>query len=501
MSSDFRGHENMVYDAVLKLALERGFLMPSCEIYSDALAGFWDYGPYGNALKNKYVELWRREILRRDGMVEIDGSQIMSRNVFVASGHLENFVDPIVQCQKCSATHRADRLLMEATGVLVPERLASEQLDQMILEKNVTCPSCKGNLGKVRRFNLMFRVGVGASDEDSYLRPETCQSIFVDFPRLFKVMRLKLPVGIAQFGKSFRNEIAPRQGLMRLREFYQGEIEVFFNPAKADDFPKYEKIKQHRINLNIEDTGPLSLSCGEAITQKHIPNKLVAYYLALIQQFYEKAGIDPKKTRFRALGSQEKAFYAEAAYDFEVETSLGWIELVACNYRTGYDLSAHAKVSGHDMVVLDGDQKVVPHIFELSMGIDRSIYCIMEHSYAEEPERTVLRLKPYLAPVAVGVLPLVSKDGLPEVSKSIYESVRQDHDAFHDESGSVGRRYRRLDEIGCPACVTVDYQTLQDGTVTVRDRDSMKQIRTSKDKIGVFLEKLVRGESPFTEQT
>lgn len=482
----------------MKLALERGLLMPSCEIYPDATAGFWDYGPHGNTMKNRYVDLWRRELVRRDGMVEIDGAQIMSRKVFLASGHLESFVDPIVNCEKCGAVHRADRLLQEATGVLVPERLDVEQIEGMLVERDVRCPNCKGKLGKVRRFNLMFRVGIGASDEDSYLRPETCQSIFVDFSRLFKVMRLKLPIGIAQYGKSFRNEIAPRQGLIRLREFYQCEIEVFFNPAKANDFPKYEEIKNERLNLVIDGVSRQEVRCEEALQERYIPSRFIAYYLALVQQFYEHAGIDSKKMRFRTLGGQEKAFYADAAYDFEVETSLGWIELVASNYRTSYDLAAHAKVSGQDLTVMDGDQKVIPHVFELSMGVDRSLYCLLEHAYLEEPERRILRLKPYLAPVAMGVLPLVGKDGLPEVARTIHSQLRKWYDAFYDEGGSIGRRYRRLDEIGCPACVTVDYQTLQDRTVTLRDRDTMKQIRIGQDEVPLYLERMARGEAVFT---
>ncbi|MBI4258004.1 MAG: glycine--tRNA ligase [Thaumarchaeota archaeon] len=489
----------MGYDEIMKLFLERGFLMPSCEIYSDALAGFWDYGPHGNTVKNRYVDLWRRELVRRDGMNEIDGSQVMSKKVFVASGHLESFVDPIVRCEKCGATHRADRLLQEATGKLVPERLPVEQLDQMILETGLKCPSCKGPLGKARRFNLMFRLGVGAADDDSYLRPETCQSIFVDFPRLFKVMRLKLPIGIAQFGKSFRNEIAPRQGVMRLREFYQAEIEVFFNPEKANNLDKYEELRDQTINLDLDGTLLQGVKCSEAFESKHVPNKLVAYYLALLHQFYDKAGLDMKRSRFRRLGGQEKAFYAEEAFDFEVETSLGWVELVACNYRTGYDLAAHAKVSGQDISVLDGDKKVVPHVFELSMGIDRSIYCIMEHAYAQEPERSVVKLRPDLAPITVGILPLVNKDGIPEFSKKIYNPLKTRYDVFYDESGSVGRRYRRLDEIGCPACITVDYQTLQDQTVTLRDRDSMKQIRIKSDQIETTLDKILRGEDLFKQ--
>ncbi|MFQ6135220.1 MAG: glycine--tRNA ligase, partial [Nitrososphaerales archaeon] len=211
----------MSYDDVMRLALERGFYAPSCEIYVDAPAGFWEYGPLGMAFRNRFVDLWRREIVRRVGMVEIDGSQIMSKNVFVASGHLENFVDPVVSCSRCGVTVRADRLISEKTGRIIPERLGEEEYNRLLQENSISCPRCRGELGGVSKFNMMFRVGVGAGGEDAYLRPETCQSIFVDFPRLFKIMRGKLPFSVAQAGKSFRNEISPRQSLMRLREFYQ----------------------------------------------------------------------------------------------------------------------------------------------------------------------------------------------------------------------------------------------------------------------------------------
>jgi glycyl-tRNA synthetase len=223
------------YEEVMKLALERGFYFPSCEIYSDALAGFWEYGPTGVNMKNKFVELWRRELVRRDGMMEIDGCQIMSKSVFVASGHLGNFTDPIIKCTKCGSTFRADRYITEKTGENVGERMSNEDIDAIVKKHNLKCPNCKGEFGGVSRFNMMFRIGIGPAAEEAYLRPETCQTIFVDFSRVFKTMRGRLPLGIAQVGKSFRNEIAPRQSLLRLREFYQAEIEVFCNPSKLDD--------------------------------------------------------------------------------------------------------------------------------------------------------------------------------------------------------------------------------------------------------------------------
>src|ERR671922_21716 len=333
------------YDEVMKLALERGFYFPSCEIYSDAPAGFWEYGPTGVNMKNKFIELWRRELVRRDGMLEIDGCQIMSKSVFIASGHIGNFTDPIVKCTKCGSTFRADRYITEKTGENVLERMAEE-----------------------------------------------------------------------------------------------------------------------------------------AISKGLTPNKIITYYLALLIEFYDKTGIDVKRSRFRNLSVDEKAFYASVAFDFEVETSIGWIELVACNYRSDYDLKGHAVTSKQNLEVVDpaNQRKVLPHVFELSMGIDRSIYAILEHCYYEDKQhddRVVLRLKPYLAPILVGILPLMAKDGLDQKARQINSELKYDFDTFYDESGSIGRRYRRLEEIGTPYAVTVDQTTMQDDTVTVRHRDTMQQER------------------------
>ena len=478
----------MTYDDVMKLALERGFYFPSSEIYADAQAGFWEYGPSGVSLKNKLLELWRRELVRRDKMIEIDGSQIMSKSVFDASGHLASFADPIVRCKKCKSTHRADKIIVEVSQIEIPESASLDEFDKTIVEKNIKCPKCNGDFENAKKFNMMFEVGIGPEGESAYLRPETCQSIFVDFPRIFKTMRGKLPLGIAQTGKSFRNEIAPRQSLLRLREFYQAEIEVFCNPAKLNDLGKFSEIKDTKIRIQIDDEIK-SMTCKEAVDSQIIPNEFVAYYLGLLAEFYEKTGINMEKSRFRKLGDKEKAFYAEVAFDFEVETAVGWLELVACNYRADYDLNSHSDKSKEKFEVMDGDEKVLPHVFELSMGIDRSMYTILEHSLREdkENERMVLSLKPYLSPIHVGVLSLVKKDGLAEKTDEVYLNIKRKYDVFLDHSGAIGRRYRRLDEVGAPYAITIDHQTLDDDTVTIRMRDSMEQ---SRIKISELDEKL-----------
>jgi glycyl-tRNA synthetase len=482
------------YETVMKLALERGFYFPSCEIYSDALAGFWEYGPTGTKMKNNFIELWRRELLRRDDMIEIDGSQIMSKSVFVASGHLDNFTDPILKCKNCGATFRADRYITEKTGKDIPELLSGNEIDKIVAEFNLKCASCKGTFYESSRFNMMFNVEIGPSKEEAYLRPETCQTIFVDFSRIFKTMRGRLPLAVAQVGKSFRNEIAPRQSLLRLREFYQAEIEVFCNPNRLNDLPKFEQVKDTSLTLFINNTSR-KINAEEAVQQGFLPNKLVAYYMSLLTMFYSKTGISMERTRFRQLSDDEKAFYASTAFDFEVETSNGWLELVACNYRSDYDLSKHSAISKQNLNVIDpsDNTKVLPHIFELSMGIDRSIYSILEHSHYEDLEsnRVVLKLVPQIAPVLVGVFPLVTKDGLREKAQGIHSVLKLDYSVFYDESGSIGRRYRRLEEIGAPFALTIDNQTMNDDTVTVRYRDSMKQERLSISGIPKFLDSIL----------
>jgi glycyl-tRNA synthetase len=275
---------------------------------------------------------------------------------------------------------------------------------------------------------------------------------------------------------------------LRLREFYQAEIEIFCNPNKLNELDKFSEIKDTKIRVQIDSESKI-MTCQEAVDSGTISNKLVAYYLGILTEFYEKTGIDITRSRFRKLGEKEKAFYAEVAFDFEVETSIGWLELVACNYRSDYDLSNHAKKSKEKFEVIDDDQKVLPHVFEISMGIDRSLYSILEHSSRidTENERTVLSLKSYLAPIHVGILSLVKKDGLKEKTDEIFMNIKTKCDAFLDHSGAIGRRYRRLDEVGAPLAVTIDHQTLEDNTVTVRERDSMSQDRIKISELETYL--------------
>ena len=468
----------MSSEEVVRVAQQRGFFFKTAPSYPNAPAGFLDYGPLGVALKDRIVELWRRTIVKRDGMIEIDGAQILPRAVFEASGHLSSFTDPFVKCPKCGSVYRPDKLLEEKTGKAVPEKLSDADYDSLMTKAGVRCSKCGSSLSGTTRFNMMFRIGIGPAGEEAYLRPETCQSIFVDFPLLFKTQRAKLPIGIAQVGRSFRNEIAPRQGLLRLRELNQAEVEVFFNPKRTDS-PRFEWAKGEVLSFRMPDGKDEQMSVGEALQSSVIPNVLIGHYLALVTRFYEAAGIQKKSQRLRILSDEDRAFYSKAAYDLEVKIGTGWLELVACNYRGDYDLGGHMRASGTDFTVEDGGEKVLPHVFELSLGVDRSTYVVMELSLTGEGERRTLALKPYLAPVQACVFPLVNKDGLQEAARSISATLREGFEVFYDESGSIGRRYARADESGVPVCLTVDYDTLKDNTVTLRDRDTRNQERVA----------------------
>jgi glycyl-tRNA synthetase len=476
----------MNYEDVMNLAGRRGYFFRSTESYPNTPAGFWDYGPLGVLFRNRYVDLWRRRIVKRDEMVEIDTAQIMPKEVFVASGHLSNFSDPIVECSNCHSIYRVDKLIEEKVKHAVPEGLKDSEYDALLAENRIDCAKCGRHLTGSRRFNMMFRVGIGPLGEEAYLRPETCQGIFVDVPFLFKTQRIKLPKGFAQFGKSFRNEIAPRQGILRQREFYQAEVEVLFNPEKTD-FPRFDAALDYMLNLAAGDEEPTPIKVFEAVAKGAIPNKLIGYYLFLVQSFYERLGLPSSAIRLRILSDKERAFYSRAAFDLEVRTSVGWLELVACNYRSDYDLKRHSEVSKTDFSVEDDGKKVLPHIFELSMGVDRSLYALLENAYRTEGERTWLALSPAVAPVQVGVFPLMSKEGHPEEARRVYDLLRDDFEVLYDEGGSIGRRYARSDEAGVPFCLTIDGETLKEGTVTVRERDSKEQVKVKVDDLHAWL--------------
>jgi len=487
MANKKEEEENQIFNKVSEIAATRGFFWPTAEIYPDKLAGFFEYGPNGLALKNNILQIWREELLQKENMIEIDGCQILPTSVFQASGHLKNFNDPLISCSKCGFKTRADKIIQEATKEEIPEALSNEKYDELIKKNNIKCPKCGSYFKKTERWNMMLKTGVGAELKEAYFRPETCQSIFVNFPRIFKTSRVKLPFGIAQTGKVFRNEIAPRQGIIRIREINQMEIEIFFNPEKENDFD-LSQFKKETIPLYIKNK-LMCITVEEALKKKLIISKLVAYYLVLAKRFFKRLGIKDEIMRFRFVEKDDRPFYSKETWDFEVLTSIGWLELMACNHRGDYDLSGHQKASKQSFEVVDESvgKKVLPNVFELSAGVDRPLYALLETSYKEEPknDRTIFTFNKEIAPIDVAIFPLVNKEGMPELAKQVYKMLKQQTQLriFYDESGSIGRRYRRQDEIGTPFCITVDGDSLKDKTVTIRERDSMKQKRVKIDKL------------------
>jgi glycyl-tRNA synthetase len=483
------------YEKIIELATRKGFWFPSAEIYGGP-AGFYDYGPLGVALKQNIIEMWRKNFVEADGMLEIDGAAIMPPKVFEASGHLSSFQDALIECTKCKGIYRADKLIQDVTKKIVPEAMKPEEFDKLIKQNKIHCPKCKGELTKVRTFNLMAKTFFGPKDSElMYFRPETCQSIFVDFQKVYNIMRAKLPIGFAQVGLACRNEISPRQSLFRQRQFTQMEAEIFFNPKNEDSFEKYDKCKKFKVKLALlgKEDKPITISVGEAVKKKIFKSKIEAYYLALLVQFYEWLGIKKENMRLREIGPEEKPFYAKSAWDFEILTSLGWIEIVANHYRSDHDLKSHTNGSGQDLSVIDGEEKVLPWVWEDSFGVDRTVFAVLDNAYNEEnvkgETRTVLKLNPKVAPYTVAVFPLVNKDKLPKLAEEVHNELKCCYKCFYDSSGSIGKRYRRMDEIGTPFCITIDYDSLKKKDVTVRYRDTMKQERVKIKELHTYLYK------------
>ena len=374
----------------------------------------------------------------------------------------------------------------------IPEALPEKRFDEIIKENNIRCPSCKGTLASVKKFNMMIGVSIGPlqKETNAYLRPETCQSIFTSFMKIYKTNRKPLPLAIAQVGRSFRNEISPRQMLVRLREITQLELEVFFNPKNAR-VKWYRDVKDYKLRLQLKGKEVEEISVDKAINDGIVSNELVACYLAIVQQFFEKCGFSVEDMRFRELDKDERAFYALETWDFELKTNVGWLELVACNYRGDYDLSSHSKVSGQDLSIIENNEKFIPHVFEVSMGLDRIFYCVIERAACTRNGKPVLKLPPYLAPLDAVILPLVRKDGIDELAFRVYENLKKHFDVKYDEKDSIGKRYLLYDEIGVPFAITIDYDSLKNMDVTIRDRDTTKQRRVKISKLREELEKAI----------
>lgn len=486
-------------EEILSFARKKGFFWPSAEIYG-SIAGFYEFGPLGAVLKRKFENYWREFFHKQEDFVEIETPALMPKEVFLASKHLEKFVDPIVKCKKCNSVYRADHLVQEKLKLKKEdvEGLSNKELDELIKKNKIKC-KCGGGLSKVEFFNMMFKTLAGA-DREVYLRPETAQGHFLAFKRVFEIVGKKLPIGIIQTGRAFRNEISPRQAMIRLREFTQAETEIFFDPKEIDEHPRFDEVKDYEINIfpleNRKTEKILRLKVDEIVKKKILP-KFIVYYLARVQQLFDGLGIPKEHIRFKEMSETEKPFYTKFAWDFEIFTqAYGWIECVANNYRTDWDLGGHMKVSGEDLTVSKDGKKVLPHVFELSFGIERPLYCLFEHWYKTDKDRIFISIPPKLAPIEAAVFPLVAKDGLEEKAKEVLDLLK-DFSVEYEEKDSIGRRYYRQDSNGTPFCITIDYDSLKQDDCTIRERDTTKQIRVKIQDLAKILKQLILREIEF----
>ena len=487
------GDQTKVMDKIVSLSKRRGFVFQSSEIYG-GLNGCWDYGPLGVELLNNLKQQWWKNMTYRDNVEGVDAAILMHPRVWEASGHVENFTDPMVDCRQCKSRYRIDVLFdelslkkkKEVLRELEPERFAGQQRDEVIEEEFakraatdtgavgliplLSCPNCgnKGTFTEARKFNLMFKTFVGPLEDSSavvYLRPETAQGIFVNFLNVQSASRQKLPFGIAQIGKAFRNEINTKNFLFRTREFEQMEMQFFVRPGTDDQWFEYWRAERMR--------------------------------------WFTDLGMTGAKLQWRQHPKEKLAHYAKDAYDIEYQFPFGWGEIEGVHNRTNFDLSRHEEYSSKTMKYFDEEkkEKYTPFVIETSAGASRSFMAFLVDSYHEEEAptaegtaelRVVLKLHAKLAPIKAAIFPLVNRDGMPELSHAIEADLRKHFRVFYDDSGAVGRRYRRQDEAGTPFCITVDSQSLQDQTVTVRERDSMHQERIASGMLRDYLlEKLL----------
>ncbi len=460
--------ENNLMDKIVSLCKRRGFVFPGSDIYG-GLANTWDYGPVGVELKKNIQDAWWKFFVRdRLDMVGLDAAVLMNPKVWQASGHVDSFNDAMVDCRKCKSRFRADHLIEEAVEGIKVEGLSTKDLDKLIESNKIKCPVCGAHdFTPARVFNLLFQTNIGPVAKDSeavYLRGELAQSMFVDFKLIQESARKKLPFGIAQTGKCFRNEITPGNFIFRTIEFDLMEFEWFIREEEWE--------------------------------------KWFEYWLAEMHKWLDLIGVDSKKTRVREHDKKELSHYSKRTVDIEFETPFGWKELYGCAYRTNFDLTRHLEKSGKDIQYFDPDTnaKLIPHVIEPTFGLTRSVLMVLFSAYCEETvkdangkdeTRVVLKLNKNIAPFKVAVLPLVNK--LNDEAKKIYEMLAPNFNTDFDTSGTIGKRYRRHDEIGTPYCVTFDFDSLEDKSVTIRDRDSMKQERVKiKDLVKTLQKNLAQ---------
>lgn len=437
----------------------QGFMIPGSEIYG-GLANSWDYGVLGTAVKNHLKTVWREHYVRENPYnVEIDPAIIMNPKVWQATRHVDNFHDPLIDCKYCHARFRADDLIKSQKPKLDVDGMTTEQMNEVIGSGEITCPTCgKSTFTPIRQFQMMFKTFIGVTEEKTsmvYLRPETAQGLFVNFKNVMRTTRSKLPIGICDIGKAFRNEITPGNFTYRMREFEQMEIEFFFKPGEDE--------------------------------------KWFEYYKNDCMNFVKSLGIKEENLRYRDHEKEELAFYSKATTDIEYAFPWGWGELMGIASRTNYDLSRHQEASQQDLTYLDPEtnERYLPHVVEPSFGVDRLILVMLTDAYDEEQldkdTRIVMHLAPRIAPYSLAVLPLSKQ--LNDEAYKVYLDLLKKYDATYDLTGSIGKRYRRQDAIGTPLCITFDFDSLEDKMVTVRDRDTMEQTRISISELHEYLEK------------
>jgi len=489
-------------DELAMFCKRKGFVYPSGEIYG-GLAGFWDYGHLGTLLKKNFENIWRAYFLGlNDNFYEIEASEIMPEKVFVASGHLKNFTDIAAKCKK-GHIERADLLLENVLGKKF-EGLNSEEMRAQINRHKVVCSICKSPIEYVGPINMMLSVDVGAGNvTKAFLRPETAQSPYVNFKIQHEITRGKLPLGLALIGRAYRNELSPRNMLLRQRAFTQAELQIFFNPSKIHEHEDFDNVKNYKLQVVQVDKrgiGMKEVTCAELA--KRIP-KFYIYYMAKVQQFYLNVlGFPKDKFRFYELNEKEKAFYNK--YHFDMEANLGtidWVEIGGVHYRTDHDLRGHQTVSNQSLSVHDDEtkEKLIPHVLELSFGVDRNFQTVLTFAYEHDVKRDniILHLNPKLAPYKAAVFPIVKGEEYEKLAKEILADLRKEFNVLYDKSGSIGRRYARNDEAGTPYCITIDEDSAKKKTVTIRDRDTTKQIRVKIAELKNVLRYLVSGDVNF----
>ena len=458
---------NLTMDKLVALCKSRGFIFAGSEIYG-GLANTWDYGPLGVELKNNIKRAWWKKFVQENTLnTGLDSAILMNPNVWVASGHVGGFSDPLMDCKSCKTRHRADNLIEDYISRkkldLSIAGWSNEQMEKYIADNKIPCPNCgKCDFTGVRQFNLMFKTFQGVTEDSTntvYLRPETAQGIFVNFLNVQRTTRMKVPFGIGQIGKSFRNEITPGNFIFRVREFEQMELEFFCKPGTDLEW--------------------------------------FAYWKEFCKNWLLGLGIKEENLKLRDHDPEELSHYSNATTDFEFKFPFGWGELWGIADRTDFDLNAHAKVSGKNMEYTDPNtgEKYVPYVIEPSLGVERMVLTLLCNAYEEQEleggdSRVVMHFHPFIAPYKVAVLPL-QKKALGEKAEEIYKNLSKKFSATYDESASIGKRYRRQDEIGTPFCVTVDFDTLEDNCVTVRDRDTMEQVRISIDELEEYIAKRI----------